>query len=259
VYGETKEKSYKKIQKQAHKEKQKQVYDPIQRRARERILHHIVCGEPFDFGWVSAATYRVSNPFSYQKQEGGWDKEKWENAMSVTCAIVRKYYIEKKEEFILELDTTLCDRDYLFGRLLAIADRLESHARYLQTKEDDKEKHETKKDDTEEDDEKKDEEEKDDEKRPTNAVRYMPAFAVKPLRTWKLIFDQLNPYIQRLDGAEWYQSQIDEIMSLFGSDDFKDRALDGKYLLGYSLQRRAIYNEIKSKRGGKTNEYLKED
>jgi len=68
----------------------------------------------------------------------------------------------------------------------------------------------------------------------------MSAFASKPLRTWKLIFDQLNPYIQRLDGAEWYQRQIDDIMYLFNIDDFSDKPLDGKYLLGYSLQRRAL-------------------
>ena len=118
----------------------------------------------------------------------------------------------------MELERTCADRDYLFGRLLAVADRLESHARYLQTGKNDTEK------------------------RPTNAVRYMAAFAAKPLRTWKLIFDQLNPYIQRLDGAEWYQRQVDEIMALFNPEECSDKPLGGKYLLGYSLQRRALYN-----------------
>jgi len=201
VYGEPKGSGYKKIQKQA----------------RERLLYHIICGQPLDKGWISAAVTRVSQPFSYSKQEGGWDNWQWEAAVSVTCAIVRKYYSQKKEEFDLELDKTCNDRGYLFGRLLAIADRLESHARYLQ---------EGKTGGTD--------------KRPTNAVRYMSAFASKPMRTWKLIFGQLNPYIQRLNGAEWYQQQIDEVMSLFAPDAFSDRPLDGKYLLGYSLQRRAF-------------------
>lgn len=203
VYGERKGEGYTKIQKQA----------------RERLLRNIVCGEPIDRCWIAAAVTRVSNPFSYDKQDGGWDAGKWKNALNITCAITRKHYNEKKEEFHLELETTRTDRDYLFGRLLAIADRLESHARYLQTNKNDTDK------------------------RPTNAVRYMSAFASKPLRTWKLIFDQLNPYIQRLDGAEWYQRQIDEIMSLFTKDDFNDSPLGGKYLLGYSLQRRAFFNQ----------------
>ncbi|MCL2285556.1 MAG: type I-C CRISPR-associated protein Cas8c/Csd1 [Firmicutes bacterium] len=202
VYGEPKGEGYKKIQKQA----------------RERLLHHIVCGQPLDRGWISSAVARVSQPFSYNKQDGGWDIGKWSSALGVTCAVVRKYY--KKEEFDLELDKTCIDRGYLYGRLLAIADRLESHARFLQ---------EGRIGGTD--------------KRPTNAVRYMSAFASKPLRTWKLIFDQLNPYIQRLNGAEWYQQQIDEVMSLFEANALDDRPLDGKYLLGYSLQRRAFKND----------------
>jgi len=199
VYGEPKGEGYNKIKKQA----------------RERLLYNIICAQPIDRGWVTAAVARVSQPFSYDKQDGGWDKSRWETALNVSCAVVRKYY-GQKEEYTLELDKTCRDRGYLFGRLLAIADRIESHARYLQTGRDDTEK------------------------RPTNAVRYMSAFSSKPMRTWKVIFDQLNPYIQRLNGAGWYQRQIDEIMGLFDPEEFSDRHLDGKYLLGYSLQRSAL-------------------
>ena len=103
--------------------------------------------------------------------------------------------------------------------MLAIADRIEGHARYLQDKKSDIEK------------------------RPTNAVRYMSAFATKPFRTWEVIYRQLNPYIQRLNGAEWYQRELDEIMSLFTEGQYEnDKPLNGKYLMGYSLQRRALMN-----------------
>ncbi len=44
---------------------------------------------------------------------------------------------ELVEAFSLELDTSCNDRSYLFGRLLAIADKIESYARYLQTGGDD--------------------------------------------------------------------------------------------------------------------------
>ena len=213
VYGEPKGEGYKKIQKQA----------------RERLLCHIFCGEPLDRGWIIAAVSRTSNPFSFSKQDGGWDRGKWISSLAVSCAIIRKYYIDKGEGITLELDVKRTDRDYLYGRLLAISDRLESHARFLQTGKDDTDK------------------------RPTNAVRYMSAFAAKPLRTWKLIFNQLNPYIQRLNGAEWYQRQIDDIIMLFENDDeFSDKPLGGKYLLGYSLQRRAL--QSKNLEGDETNE-----
>jgi CRISPR-associated protein Csd1 len=205
VYGEPKGDGYAKIQKQA----------------RERLLHMILCGGPLDRGWLVAAVARVSNPFSYNKKDGGWDKGKWSDAVNVTCAIVRKYFLQKnKEAFSLELETTCSDRDYLFGRLLAIADRLENHARYLQTLKDDTDK------------------------RPTNAVRYMTAFTSKPMRMWHQIFKQLNPYIQRLNGAEGYQRQIDDIMEqLLHAEGFNDKPLGGKYLLGYSLQRKAMQHK----------------
>ncbi len=59
-----------------------------------------------------------------------------------------------------------------------------------------------------------------------------------------MIYSQLKPYIERLDGAEWYQRQIDEIMSAFaGLDEYSDDALDAKYLMGYSLQRRELYKK----------------
>ena len=215
VYGEPKGENYVKIKKQA----------------RERLLSNIVCGESLDRSWITAAVARVSSPFSYSKKEGGWDKNNWEKAKDVTCAIVKKYFNDKGGSFFMELDTTCNDRDYLFGRLLAIADRLESHARYLQVGISDTDK------------------------RPTNAVRYITAFASKPMRTWNLIYKQLNPYMQRLDGAEGYQKIIDEVMSLFNPDEYSDGALDGKYLLGYSLQRRALFN----KKEEVTNEFNEEN
>jgi CRISPR-associated protein Csd1 len=204
VYGEPKGEGYSKIKKQT----------------RERILSFILNGGRIDKSWLIAAVNRVSNPFSYDKSDGGWDIHKWESAVNVTCAIAKKYYSVKEEEFSLKLEKTRNDRSYLYGRMLAIADKIESHARYLQTGKNDTDK------------------------RPTNAVRYMNAFSTKPFRTWELIVRQLNPYIQRLNGGEWYQGQLDEIMSLFKEGEYEDnKSLDGKYLMGYSLQRRDFNNK----------------
>jgi len=195
-------------------------YDKIKKQGRERLLHCILNGERIGTGWVNAAVSRVSNPFSYSKQDGGWDMYRWVTAVSVTCAIARKYYTDRKEEIDLELNMTYSDRSYLYGRLLALAEKTESHARYLQTGGNDTDK------------------------RPTNALRYMSAFAAKPFRTWVLIYNQLVPYLQRLDGGDWYQQQIDVIMSLFQEGEYEcDKALDGRYLMGYSLQRRALYTK----------------
>jgi CRISPR-associated protein Csd1 len=100
--------------------------------------------------------------------------------------------------------------------LLAVADRIESAARYRQGKS---------KDDA----------------RPTNAMRYMTAFAHHPLRTWNVLWEQLNPYILQLDGAGWHQNIIGDIQDRFKPGDFEsDAALSGVYLLGYFAQRQKL-------------------
>jgi CRISPR-associated protein Csd1 len=153
--------------------------------------------------------------------DGGWDKDSWNEAIAVACAMAKKYY-SKEEVFSLELEKERDDRDYLFGRLLAIADRVESHARHLQPGG------------------------RDADQRPTNAVRLMPFFATQPFRAWGEIYKQLSPHFQRLNGGEWYQRQIDEIQALFrqdinGKSEFENnKSLDGRYLMGYSLQRREL-------------------
>ena len=192
-------------------------FDKVKKQALQRLLHNIFCNEPLSRGYIISATRCVSSPFSYSDDKTNkWEVKRWRKMLNVTCALVRLYYLNKGEEFLLELETKRTDRDYLYGRLLAIADRIEVHARYVQDK-DNKDRS------------------------PTNAIRYMTAFASKPFRTWETIYRQLNPYIMRLGGAFWYQQQIDEIMSLFLSGEYEDNSpLNGKYLMGYSLQRREL-------------------
>lgn len=112
----------------------------------------------------------------------------------------------------MSLDPTNTNRDYLYGRLLAIADHLESKAL-------------------------RDEQGK--QKRPTNAARMMQQFSQRPYRTWKQIHDALPPYFWRLKSkiAAWYKNQIAEVCGKFDPKDFKsDDPLTGEYLLGYYCQ-----------------------
>ena len=126
------------------------------------------------------------------------------------------WFYEKGDEYKLILEENRTDRGYLYGRLLAVADRIESAARHKQG---------NVKDDA----------------RPTNAVRYMTAFAQHPFRTWKILWDQLNPYIQQLNGANWYLNQVGVIMANFCQGEYEsDRSLDGSYLMGYFLQRLSL-------------------
>lgn len=110
----------------------------------------------------------------------------------------------------MPLDPTRTTRDYLYGRLLALADSLEEWA--LREA---------------------------DEQRQTNAARLMQRFAERPFSTWRTIELALTPYKARLGRKAWRRQQmIDEVIDAFAPDDFTtDKRLSGEFLLGYHSQR----------------------
>jgi CRISPR-associated protein Csd1 len=211
-------------------------YDKLVKNLREQLVHCIFDGERIPSSMVIAALNRASNPLAFENTGSKSNRDRWrdwEYVLGAVCALIKRYYYDHKEEFAVELETERCDRDYLYGRLLAVTDKIESAARYKQGK-------------TKEDD------------RATNAVRYMTAFSQHPFRTWNMLFtQQLIPYIQQLNGAGWYFNLIGDITQLFESGAFEsDASLDGRYLLGFFAQRQ----ELRKKRekdhnvGGEDNE-----
>lgn len=171
---------------------------------------------------VRQASKRMGLHDPDDKKDHSDDEYTWRKALTVACALFRKYTFDTtQKEHSMALDPTNTTRDYLYGRLLAIADHLEAKAL-------------------------RDEEGK--QKRPTNAARMMQQFSQRPYRTWKQIHDALPPYFWRLKGgtAAWYKDQIAEVCCKFAPDDFKsDDPLTGEYLLGYYCQ----WQELKFKRG----------
>ncbi|WOA60711.1 type I-C CRISPR-associated protein Cas8c/Csd1 [Bacillus mycoides] len=168
----------------------------------ERMLPCIIDERKIPFDIVRSAFQRASNPLSMDKWE-------WEKTLSITCAL-----INTMEGYQLVLDKENIDRDYLFGRLLAIADVLERNS--LNTGD----------------------------QRATNARRYMNSFSQHPERTWKTIQGALQPYQTRLGEKVWYYNKlIDEVGSKIKIEDFNNKPLSGKYLLGFYSQRHELYQK----------------
>ena len=121
-------------------------------------------------------------------------------------------------------------RDYLYGRLLALADGLEQWAL--------KEAGEN---------------------RDTNAARMMQRFSEHPSSTWRTIELALAPYKARLGRkAAKYLKLMDEVMAAFDYDDFvSDKRLSGEFLLGYHCQREELRPKPKEK--GNEADELKND
>lgn len=117
----------------------------------------------------------------------------------------------------MSLDETRNTRDYLFGRLLAIADVMEERTLSEAEK-----------------------------KRPTNATRYMQQFSQRPSSTWKQIHELLTPYFMRQgDKAFYYKRLIEQVKDLFISPEefISNKPLTGEYLLGYYCQRQKMWEK----------------
>lgn len=183
--------------------------DKVVKGVMERMLPCVLDGRKIPMDIVRSAIVRASNPQFYESWE-------WEQVLGVACSLVRKHYFdkEKKEVYTVALDPSNSDRDYLFGRLLAVADVLERSALGKE------------------------------ENRPTNALRYMNAFSRHPARTWMTIQRNLQPYQMKLrEKGIFYTKLIDEIGAQMESEEFTDTPLSGKYLLGYYSQRQALYTK----------------
>lgn len=210
-----------------------------------KLLPCILDGKQVPRDMVNLAVRRASSPMSFES------RFLWERVMSFACSLVkqdqnyrarlsenRSEYRGKreKEEWTMSLDVKCPDRDYLYGRLLALADRVEYRTYY---KDDDKKGKE---------DKNSAEDKSSESKRQTNAKRYMSAFSQHPFRTWKILEEKLEPYWTQLRTRErlHYQNIMDEIFELFDMKDFQnDNALSGVYLIGFHNQSYALRKRAK--------------
>jgi CRISPR-associated protein Csd1 len=148
----------------------------------KELLPCISARRPLPAPLVMAAFRKTVNALSFKDRNGRWDEWAWRNALSITCALSRKYAIDKGDERPMSLCETERDRDYLFGRLLAVADEIEQKA--LKQGES---------------------------SRTTNATRYMNRFQQRPGETWTMLRCQkLQPYIDKLppSARSWYQGRL---------------------------------------------------
>jgi len=178
------------------------VDDKLKKATVERLLPCIIDGQQVPRDIVDSVVRRACNRAGME----GWE---WNKTLSIACALFKK--LNEKEGYSMALDESRNARDYLYGRLLALADSLEQWALS-----------------------------KAGEDRQTNAARLMQRFADHPYSTWRTIELSLAPYKARL-GRQSHKRQalIDEVHTMFDppEDYTSDKKLSGEFLLGYHCQR----------------------
>lgn len=191
--------------------------DKLKKATIKRLLPCIVDGQPIPRDLVESVIRRASNRIGLKEPKDKYERE-WNKALTIACALYRKFK-HGKEKYEMSLDETRTTRDYLYGRLLAIADDLEEIALY-----------------------------KAKETRATNAARSMQQFSQRPYQTWKQIHEALSPYMIRLGGARYHKNLIAQVINLNPESLEGNKPLTGEYLLGYYCQRQRFIDERKEKR-----------
>jgi CRISPR-associated protein Csd1 len=167
-------------------------------------LPSIIDGRQIPRDIVDSAVRRASN-------RAGLENWEWNKVFSIACSLYRK--LNEKEGYNMALEEGRKTRDYLYGRLLALADNLERWALS-----------------------------KAGEDRQPNAARLMQRFSEHPYSTWKIIELSLAPYKARLGAlSQKRQDMITQVTAMFDLRDYvNDKRLSGEFLLGYHCQREAL-------------------
>lgn len=155
---------------------------------------------------------KASRPLSYDK------KYNHRLVLEVACGMIRKRNIENHEGVVaVAYDPNEKDRSYLYGCLLALANKTEA--------------------DTYDADDRN--------SRNTNAQRYWEAFSKRPCQTWKIIEERLQPYLNKAGRYRtYYEKHFNEIMDKMTIDVFSDNsALSPAYLLGYHHYTSYLYKK----------------
>ncbi len=174
----------------------------------QRILHCILDEARISYDLINTITNKCSNPLSYGK------KYNRENVLDVACALIHKYYTDRGRKIEMSLDRSEMDKNYLYGRLLAVYEAVENTAIY-----------------------------KDEDKsgRETNAIRLQSSYAQHPAVVRRSIEEALIPYFAKLTpgSKEFYRHEIGQISDLIGIDK-GNHPLNELYLVGYWAEREAL-------------------
>jgi CRISPR-associated protein Csd1 len=197
------------------------VSDDLKKKVIERLLPCIVDGLAFPHDLVQSCVRKATNRATYDSKEQ-W---LWEKNLCITCALYKGFRtrhpdLTQRRNFDMALEESYHSRDYLYGRLLAVAERIEEDALNITG-----------------------------EKRPTNAARLMQRFADQPAKTWLTLYKALDSYMQRLQVSPTgflynRKKELGEILEMFALDDYNNNApLSGEFLLGYYCQRQKRYTK----------------
>ncbi|WP_100754455.1 type I-C CRISPR-associated protein Cas8c/Csd1 [Vibrio salilacus] len=188
--------------------------DTLKKNLITRLYPCIVESKPIPQDIMHSAFHRAINRVAY-KSDQTW---LWLQNLGIACSLIKGFYTRTthstiQKEYPMALQQDNASRDYLFGRLLAVANKIEKVA--LSSSE---------------------------ANRLTTAERFMTQFVNRPASTWLNISNALVPYQQRLfNNYQGYDNAtkalLMQITDRFNPADFtSNQKLTPEFLLGFHNQ-----------------------
>ena len=183
--------------------------DRVLRQQAERLLFCRTGKGKFPTDIERMIVERASNPQRYSSN--------YDSVLNTACAVVRMFrYDHFKEEWSMDLEEDNKDRSYLFGRLLAVLEKVERDTYGS------------------------------DEGREPNAIRLQSVYCSQPMHyAFELEKQMERAYLPHLKpGARiYYKNLIGDILALIHEtpEAMWNQPLSDTYLMGYYLQRKQLY------------------
>ena len=186
--------------------------DALRKKTVERLLPSIVDGKKIPMDIVNKTMNNLSKRIAY--------KEGWDTLLNTACSVLKKYKWDyKREEVTSKLDEMNNSRDYLYGRLLAVIELIETTA----TSSD----------------------------KITNAEKLWATYMQSPQKTYGILIKRIRPYLDRLKKNNKYYYYYDALLSevtnaineLNLSSGQQNSRLNEDFIFGYYAQKKQTYTK----------------
>lgn len=187
--------------------------DALRKKTVERLLPSIVDGKKIPMDIVNKMMNNVSKRIAY--------REGWEQLLNTACSVLKKYKWDyKREEVTSKLDEMNKSRDYLYGRLLAVIEMIETTAMKESGN-----------------------------KSVTNAEKLWATYIQSPQQTFGVLMKRIRPYIDRLKKKgqlyHYYDIMLTDLANAIDQLDLtvgqKKSKLNEDFVFGYYAQKKKIY------------------
>lgn len=196
--------------------------DRVMRQQMQRLVACRIDKAKMPADIMRALVNRALMPLAYERSV-------WQTIMFVACAVLNKYECDHGREWKMALEDHLEDRSYLFGRLLAVYEKIEKDT-YT-----------------------------DDDKRTTNAIKMMSIFKQRPYYMSDVIYEKIRmPYLEKLPFPLQtnYHKELENISALIDglrlTPEELNRPVGPSFIFGYNLEMKKLYEP--SKKNEKTEE-----